>query len=217
LLHLLLLAIDVLSVATDRNTVYARHANFPGLIPFRYLVVPATIRRAMRETTATTDLTEGGLKTIIHTTESGVRKLIDMVEPTVEIRDRIATTKEGKIDTGRGAGMTTVDDHAMRVVVPDVDPVGIGNMNRHELLEVAALRVAEARAGTEWTTKASGIAAESGAHLVAGRAEREVARRRARGDKGEVEVVLQAFHARRSNGMVSSEGLSTWCVWEMTA
>jgi hypothetical protein len=206
LLHLLLLAIVVLYVATDRNTVCARLTNSPGPIPFRYLVVTATIRRAMRETTATTALVEGGQKTIIHTTGSGVKKLIDTVEPTVEIQDRIATTKEGKIDIERGAGMTTVDDHAMRVAVLDVDPVGIGNMNRHELLGVAALRVAEARAGTEWMTKASGIAAESGVHLAAGRAEREVARRRARGDKDEVVVVLQAFHARRSNGMVRSKG-----------
>jgi hypothetical protein len=144
----------------------------------------------MGGTTATTDLPEGGLKTIVRTTGSGVKKLIDMAEPTVEIPDRIATMKEGEIDTGREAGMTTVDGHVIGAVVQDEDPVGIGNTNRHELLEVAALRGAEARAGTEWMTKASGIAAESGAHLVVERVEREVARRRARGDKGEVVVVL---------------------------
>jgi hypothetical protein len=93
----------------------------------------------------------GALKTILRTTGSGVKKLIDMAEPTVEIPDRIATTKEGKIDTGTEAGMTTVDGHVIVivVVVQGEDPVGIGNMNRHELLGVAALRGAEARAGTE--------------------------------------------------------------------
>jgi hypothetical protein len=40
-----------------------------------------------------------------------------MVEPTVEIPDRIATTKEGRIDTGREAGMTTVDGDAIRAQV----------------------------------------------------------------------------------------------------
>ena len=151
-------------------------------------MVPATIRRAMGGTTATTDLPEGGLKTILRTTGSGVKKSIDMAEPTVEIPDRIATMKEGKIDTGREAGMTTVDGLVIGVAVQEEDPVlGIGNTNRHELLEVAALKGAEARAGTEWMTKASGIAAESGALLVV---ETEVARRRARGDKVEVVVVL---------------------------
>jgi hypothetical protein len=134
-------------------------------------------------------LPEGALKTILRTTGSVVKKLIDMAEPTVEIPDRIATTKEEKIDTGTEAGMTTVDGHGIVivVVVQGEDPVGIGNMNRHELCGVAALRGAEARAGTEWITKSNGIAAESVAHLVA---EREVARRRARGDKSEVAVVL---------------------------
>jgi hypothetical protein len=145
----------------------------------------------MGGTTATTALPEGALKRILRTTGSGVKKLIDMAEPTVEIPDRNATTKEGKIDTGTGAGMTTVDGHVIGVVVQDEDPVGIGSMNRHELLGVAALRGAEARVGTEWMAKSSGIAAESGAHLVAEReVEREVARRRARGVKGEVAAVL---------------------------
>jgi hypothetical protein len=174
-------------VATDPSTAYARGPNFLGPTPLRCLVVPATTQRAMDGTTATTALPEGALKTILPTTGSVVKKLIDTAEPTVEIPDRIATTKEGKIDTGRGAGMTTVDGHVIGVVAQDEDPVGTGNMNRHELLGVAALRGAEAHAGTEWMTKSSGIAAESGAHLVV---EREVARRRARGDKGEVGVVL---------------------------
>jgi hypothetical protein len=154
-----------------------------GPTTLQYLV-PATTRRVMDGTTATTGLPEGALKTILRITGSGVKKLIDMAEPTVEIPGRIATTKEGKIGTGTGAGMTTVDGHVIVVVVQDEDPAGIGNMNRHELLGV---RGAEARVGTEWIMKTSGIVAESVAHLVA---EREVARRRARGDKGEAAVVL---------------------------
>jgi hypothetical protein len=34
---------------------------------------------------------------MVHNMEHGVKKLIDMTEPTVEIPDRIATTKEEKI------------------------------------------------------------------------------------------------------------------------
>ena len=47
----------------------------------------------------------------------------------------------------------TVDRHAFRVIVQDEDPVGNGNMNRHQLLGVAALKGADARTGTEWMTK----------------------------------------------------------------
>jgi hypothetical protein len=64
----------------------------------------------------------------------------------------------------------TVDSQVVGVIVQDEDPVGTGTMNRHHLLGVAALKGAEARTGTGWMTKSSGIAAESGAHLAVERA-----------------------------------------------
>jgi hypothetical protein len=101
------------------------------------------------------DTLKNGRETNLRTTGNGVRKLIDMAEPTVEIPGRIATTKEGKIDTGIGAGMTTVDGHVIVVAARDEDPAGIGNMNRRVLLGVVAQKEVEARAGREWMPKAN--------------------------------------------------------------
>jgi hypothetical protein len=78
---------------------------------------------------------EGALKTILRTTGSGVKKLIDMTEPTVDRYDERGEHRyreRSRHDDGRRSRDRSRSSQ-------DKDPVGTGDMNRHEVLGVAAL------------------------------------------------------------------------------